>query len=559
MPKIKLNSIEFGEIPFRKLKGIKVDFADHITIISGHNGIGKSTILGLIANSSGYTQHSKAPKSYFGKTFQANLAEIIFIDYETEFLEAQEAESLPNPIIRYEINGREVFGKRCALADRSTEERARIVPRNSIPSSKAYTSEDGTIRIGEASKVPLPTLYLGMTRVLPLGEAEAGSVSNEVIASMDAQDRQTIADFVNGVIVGIDAQAASVTSNRIKGTSKFSSHPTYGYDAKCVSLGQDSLGSIAAAIASFQMLRREWSDYPGGLLIIDELDSGLHPHAISRLVAQLENYADALDLQIIATTHSTQLIEAVYPRARKPRNAVAYLMDTRSPFLMRDASLQNILDDMNLVPPSPAARLAKPELRIYLEDKEAVTLFNLLLPPAAKRALGERHGVRIKPIALGVGCDSLANLSLIDPHFRLSAFALDADASVRAKHRKHGNLILLHGSGRTSPERTLFSYVTDLVQHQGAHQYAWEALHAKRVTSDMLKTHLLNWEGDVSERKAAKKWWRERAKYFMDWKLLEAWMAENHDAVATFHQELEASVQVVSKRLRKLAKTGTTG
>lgn len=118
---------------------------------------------------------------------------------------------------------------------------------------------------------------------------------------------------------------------------------------------------------------------------------------------------------------------------------------------------------------------------------------------------------------------------------------------------------MLHGSGRTSPERTLFSYVTDLVQHQGAHQYAWEALHAKRVTSDMLKTHLLNWEGDVSERKAAKKWWRERAKYFMDWKLLEAWMAENHDAVATFHQELEASVQVVSKRLRKLAKTGTTG
>jgi hypothetical protein len=40
MPKIKLNSISFGDVPFRKLKNITIPIADRITLISGHNGIG---------------------------------------------------------------------------------------------------------------------------------------------------------------------------------------------------------------------------------------------------------------------------------------------------------------------------------------------------------------------------------------------------------------------------------------------------------------------------------------------------------------------------------------
>lgn len=560
MPSIKVKSIEFGDIGFRKLKNFSVDIAKRITLVSGHNGIGKSTILGLLANSSGLTQLTKAPKSYFGKTFQANLSEIIFIDYEGEFLSAQEADALPRPIIAYEINGNEDFKKRCALTDRSTEGRARIVPRNFYPSSKKFVSADDSITIGDASKVPIPTLYLGMTRVFPLGEAEEGAGYNEVLKTMPDADRQLIANFMNAVIVGIDANQASVTSNRIKGTSKFSSHPEYGYDARCVSLGQDSLGSIAAAIASFQMLKREWPEYPGGLLVIDELDSGFHPHAIKRLVEQLAKAAEDLDLQILATTHSTKLIEAIYPRtnSRPAKNSVAYLMDTRAPHLMNSGTLQNILDDMDLIPPGLEAVSKRPVLRVYLEDNEAETIFNLLVPAARKRALGATYGVSIKPIAMGVGCDSLANLTAIDSHFRIALFALDADADIRTKHLKYQNIVKLPGAAGASPERTLFAFIQDLVANRGAHAETWRMLDRRNITTDQINGHLLNWQGDVSRRTQAKTWWRDRASIIKSWKLFEAWMSENEVAVNQFHKDFEVVVKVVAKRLRTLAKTPVT-
>lgn len=557
MPTIKLKSIEFGDIPFRKLKNLRIEFSDRITLISGHNGIGKSTILGLVANSSGLTHHITAPKSYFDKFFQADLSEIIFIDYEREFLSAQEAKALPRPIVTYEINNKEVFKKRCGLTDRSTAERARIVPRNVYPSSKRFISEDGLLEIGEASKAPLPTLYLGMTRLLPLGEAEDGAGYNEVLESMSSEDRLLIADFINEVIVGVGASQTTVTSNRIKGTRKFSSHPEYPYDAKCVSLGQDSLGSIAGAIASFQMLAREWPEYSGGLLIIDELDAGFHPHAIKRLIDRISKDAERLNLQIVATTHSTKLIEAVYSKTdtRAGKNSVAYLADSRSPHTLSSPSLRDILDEMDLVPPQMEPAAARPKLRIYVEDKEAEEIFHILVPASMKRKLGAENGISIQVIAMGVGCDSLANLTSIDPHFKQSIFALDADSEIKQRHQQHGNIVKLAGEPGKSPERTLFSFIKSLVETPERHASTWRSLRANRISTDQITEHLLNWDGDISQRKQAKKWWRDRKDIIKRWKLFDAWVKENPTTLEQFHKEFSAAMRTVAKRVRTLAKS----
>lgn len=555
--RVELKSLKFDELPFRKLKNLEIEFSPRITLIGGHNGVGKSTILGLIANSSGLTRGGSAPKSYFDKLFEANLSEIIFIDYENEFIAAQEAGAIPRPLVEYFVNGKEIIKKRCALTDRSAESKARIVPRNFGPSTK-FTSRDGSVVVGPASKVPLPTLYLGMTRVLPLGEVEEDNVSNEKMDGMHEDDRRLIAEFINSVIVGAGASKDSVSSNKIKGTSKFSSHPSYEYDAKCVSLGQDSLGSIAAAIASFQMLKREWSEYPGGLLIIDELDAGFHPRAILNLVGQLERFADELELQVVATTHSPKLIEAVHPKngTKASKNSVVYLMDTRSPYVMHGGDLQEILDDMDLVPPSVSAKNQKPVLRVYLEDEEAAEIFNDLIPASIKRALGRVYGVAIKVYALGVGCNSLANLSSIDSHFKLSLFALDADSVISKSSMRHGNLVKLPGIDEKSPERTVFSFIQDLIDNPSAHPAAWAKLKKMRITTDQVQAHLLNWDGDLSDRKHAKKWWRDRIKYIRDWGIFKIWMDENPGMVTDFRSSFDQAVKVVAKRLRTQARVG---
>jgi energy-coupling factor transporter ATP-binding protein EcfA2 len=552
--RIVVKNISFGKIPFRKLKNVSIDLASRITLIAGHNGIGKSTILGLLAHSSGLTKKSAENQSYFdSRTFQGNLGEIIFIDYDNEFKKIADKNKLPAPVISYEING-ETLTKRCALAERAGE--ARIVPRNYNPSTE-FNSLDESVTVGVASKVPLPTIYLGMTRVLPIGEAEAGTATNNLVKSMDEQDRRLIADFVGGIIVGTQTDHSSIAANKVSGTRKVSTHPQYKYDTKCVSLGQDSLGSIATALASFQRLKRKWPAYPGGLLVIDELDAGFHPHAIQRLVSNLKALCDDLNLQIVATTHSTKLIEAVHPGNKKNSpDKVVYIADALRPTLLDPASLENILDDMELKVDTGAAP-ALPQLKVYLEDDEAAYVFNVVMPAAVKRQIGQLYNVQIKPISMGVGCDSLARFSSKDPYFKNVVIVLDADASKKDKPDED-NIVHLPSKNSLSPEQTLFTYIKEATEDPDAFSDRLDQFKKYGAHGGQLLDKLLNWQGDIKGRKEAKKWWRDRAKYIHKWKLYKVWADENHAAVEAFREEFDRVVRTVSRRIRKLAKPRNT-
>src|ERR1700740_1938232 len=106
MSSIQVQSLNFGSVKFRKMRNLHIPIAKRLTLIAGHNGIGKSTILGLIANNSGITS-SQTHKSYFGKAFQANLFEIAYIDFEREYKQLRENSlPLPEPTVSYLINGK---------------------------------------------------------------------------------------------------------------------------------------------------------------------------------------------------------------------------------------------------------------------------------------------------------------------------------------------------------------------------------------------------------------------------------------------------------------------
>lgn len=553
--KIRLASLEFSASPFRKLRAFKIDFAERLTIIAGHNGIGKSTILGLVANTFGLTGSSD-PKSYAGDPFYANVERIVYL----ALAEVGPAQANPSeaPVVSANVYGVPVR-KRCSMTQRSQWKRARIVPRTIEP-------RDDTV--GPDAKIPLPTLYLGIRRLATIGEASEKEVQVRTL-EMHVDDRQVMVDFANAVMLGITV-TPDVTLQSIKGSLMRTAQPGFpDHEALAVSLGQDSLGSIGTALASFNRLKRDMGDnYPGGLLVIDEIDTGFHPHAIDRLVTALKAQARRLDLQIVATTHSPRMIEAVHPEGRGNMRApdkVVYLIDTRRPRLAENQSLAAILSDMALRDDEPPS---KPVLCVYFEDEEGMQFFDALFPRPKRAGLGRRLGVQIKLIALGVGGSHLIGLPSKDPIFKDRVLVVDADTPIPNAAAERGNAIKLpctagaRGKAR-SPENTIRLFLRGVVEAQDGPLH--EAIHGFTVTNPssdkLLAAFFDSGAGTSDERESTKAWWIEKWPKLKSWGVLEAWASLNAATVEEFHRAFEAACTVTATRVKltALASAGSNG
>jgi len=415
------------------------------------------------------------------------------------------------PVVTACVNGVEVK-KRCSMTRRSVWKRARVVPRT-------IDKADGDT-VGQDAKIPLPTVYLGMRRLASAGEADEKEVASSKL-DMHPDDSALMVAFVSSVIHGTELNT-DVTHQTIKGSKKKTAQPGYTqHDALAVSMGQDSLGSMATALASFNQLKREMGEtYPGGLLVIDEMDVGFHPHAIERLAKSLKTYANRLDLQIIATTHSPRLIEAVHPDGDGNANApdkVIYLLDTKFPRLANDQSLLAMLNDMALTPDQEQPkRKAKPVLAVYFEDDEATQFCASLIPTVKKSALSKKYGVRISWIPLGIGGSHLVKLPEKDPLFLDRVLIVDADTTVPQGAAARGNIVKLPNvPGTTGVARSL--------------------------------------EGDSTKRENTKDWWKRHWTKLKNWGVIEQWALVYKPEVDKFEAAFAAAVARTAGRLKDKA------
>lgn len=76
------------------------------------------------------------------------------------------------------------------------------------------------------------------------------------------------------------------------------------------SAGQDNIAQIISAIISFDRLKEQKKEkYKGGIILIDEIDATLYAGSQTILIDILHKYSKILDLQIIFTTHSLEILE----------------------------------------------------------------------------------------------------------------------------------------------------------------------------------------------------------------------------------------------------------
>ena len=74
------------------------------------------------------------------------------------------------------------------------------------------------------------------------------------------------------------------------------------------------------------------SKQKNALILIDEVETGLHPHAQEKLMLQLQRIALRRGLQIVVTTHSPVVLSSVPPEARKFLERVGHEVKVQPPY-----------------------------------------------------------------------------------------------------------------------------------------------------------------------------------------------------------------------------------
>lgn len=551
MEYIKLSKVSFDELGIRKLKNFSIPITERITLIAGHNAIGKSTILGIIANSSGIK--SADFKSYFEKTYQSKFEELFYLD-ESEILPSGQR---GHAILTYhiELQNQEGFDfcaihkKKCNVSKNTTSStiRPRLIPRSE---DRAQSEEIG-IGAGDG-KIPLPTIYLGMSRMTPIGEFEDDDISKKILKNMDEEDKIFIHEVFNKIIRINNKVNPEVIDHDFKGSKKRSKVPGMDFNTLSISLGQDSVSAIVTALASFNKLKRELKEsYLGGILIIDEIESGLHPKAQMNLIQVLKKQGRDLKLQIMATTHSLTMIKSVLKdqedqsKFEAPKDSVIYLQDTRMPRPMPFPTYEKIKNDM-LLEIEEVQEL--PSQKIYFEDKEACYFFEKIMHYLNLKDELLEFGRSLKLTTASLGCDVLIKLNKADDYFKKVFIILDNDIVTKSTYLEYvnsqKNMLALPGDKSftsstpaylRNPENIIYSYLKDKLDNYNNNLDFWRNC---RYTTDYVEQNIINLNiNDMSNNEIMKKWFNTNTLHFDNMEIIESWCAENDSSVQTFKQE----------------------
>ena len=430
----QINELQIND--FRQFKKVKIPIAKRITIISSHNATGKSTLLAILANSCELKKFKPLIKSSFRGEF-------------TEMIRAsQDHDPSKTNVLSINFSDTTPTSSKFDVPFRTTWQegkRYRLIPKHD----------------GRESKLGYPVIYLGLSRLYPLGECRIDcelSNSSKVSSYLKSHSEEkewmiTSYKSILGInkIVDIDAKKHLDTSNKI-----FVGVKNNTYNELCNSAGQDNLGQILLALLSFKKAHDEIiatkQEWYGGLLLIDELDASLHPAAQIKLMDLLLTESRTLDLQIVFTTHSLSILNHFYNNKsylKSNDSEVIYLTTQNGNFDLKiTPDIQYIRNDMLVIDPA----IASPKkITVFTEDKETRWFLNELIPEYIKRL--------IELPDMTWGCQELVTLNNDTyPAMKNILFVLDGDFD--ATNNPRFNVITLPGNN--SPEAVIYNYLKSL-------------------------------------------------------------------------------------------------
>ena len=403
---------------FRKFTNKEIKLGKKNNVFSGQNGVGKSNLLSLIATTFG-TKDRRAT----GGNFFPEFSDYFIINENENFKEYKS-------YLKVLIDDTDKFEeRRHGYKDSRNENRGiRVLPRPSSHFGNGSTTGQ--------SKIPVPTIFLSLSRLFPVGET---TLSKKGIRSdnrhFNAEIFEKYKEWYNIIlpdsISNIAGDNKLIHKNVVKNSNLHIELANATPETQ--SVGQDNIGCIISALIDFYILKYTLRDkYSGGILCIDEVDASLHPDAQLKLFKLLRKLSDELSLQIFLSTHSLTINKEILRLQDKSINdyKMIYILDSMRPRISTISSYEELKADL-----FNKSNYYRPKVKVYCEDEMTNFILAEILSDNTLELLNLDLALpSYEIIPLHLGCNNLKALPEYDNHFCTVAIVLDGDAKINEKY-----------------------------------------------------------------------------------------------------------------------------
>lgn len=368
-----LRQIILREGTLRGLDALDISFQYPITAIAGKNGAGKSTILALACcayhnNKTGFKLPKRKNTYYtFSDFFIQHTEEVppegVEIEYYIAHNKWKKTPSLPEGVgIGMQRRRKNKGGKWNDYADR--------VRKNVV--------------------------FLGIERIVPHSER--------------SQSRSYSRVFTKGAVKGWEDKvkdAVGFVLGRKYNDFRYLEHSKYSLPI--VQVGTTTYSGFnmgAGENALFEIFSTIYSCGSGALLVLDEIELGLHAEAQRRFITRLKEVCEETHTQVICTTHSREILDCL------PYDARFFVEKVNN----KSKITEGISSEFAF---SKLAAVPGTELELLVEDEVAKTILLTSLPTAIRSriaitVIGSATALARQLAAISVRDDTRPTLAIFD-------------------------------------------------------------------------------------------------------------------------------------------------
>ncbi len=272
---------------FRHIENQTIELWNTLTAIAWQNGTWKSSILWWIAQSCDFKAKTKTP---LNTSFKSQYSEVFRFCPEQDYTQVYDVS------IYYKTN--DVSNTNLTNNASEVEKIKKITTRFSETEKRYRVDFDW-----RGIAIDYPIIYLWLKRLTPLATEKNIQIQNLELSNSEKEQFSKLSQEI------LFLTRDKIDAEHIKSTSKqILAMKTSNYGHLGNSAWQDNLWQIISSILSFGKIQNE-PNYDWWILLIDEIDASLYAWSQIKLIEKLFTLAKKLNIQVIFTTHSIEILE----------------------------------------------------------------------------------------------------------------------------------------------------------------------------------------------------------------------------------------------------------